>query len=56
MTMMPVPVVPVVVTPSPMPVVPVVAMPSPMAVMTPVMAVVMAPAHLFGSDAIDFIL
>jgi hypothetical protein len=56
MTMMPVPVVPVVVTPSPMPVVPVVAMPSPMSVMTPVMVPVMAPAHLYGLDVIDFIL
>src|ERR1700756_2364263 len=56
MTMMPVPVVPVVGTPSPMPVVPVVAMPSPMSVMTPVMVPVMAPAHLYGLDAIDFIL
>jgi hypothetical protein len=53
MTMMPVPVVPVAVTPSPMPVAP-----APMAavVPTPVMPVVMAPAYLFGLDAIDFIL
>jgi len=61
MTMMPVPVVPVMVTPSPMPVAPtpVSVMPAPMAavVPTPVMAVtVMAPAHLFGLDAIDFVL
>ena len=65
MTMMPVPVVPVtvvpvMVTPSPMPMVPAVVSPTPVAVMmmpTPVMTMtVMTPAHLFGPDAIDFIL
>ena len=59
MTMMPVPVVPVMVTPSPMPMVPAMVSPAPMAMMmpAPVMTMtVMTPAHLFGPDAIDFIL
>ena len=59
MTMMPVPVVPVMVTPSPMPMVPAMVSPAPMAMMMPapvMMMAVMAPAHLFGPDAIDFIL
>ena len=59
MTMMPVPVVPVMVTPSPMPMVPAMVSPAPMAMMMPapvMMMAVMTPAHLLGLDAIDFIL
>ena len=59
MTMMPVPVMPVMVTPAPMPMMPAVVSPAPMATMVPAPVVTMAvvpPAHLFGPDAIDFIL